>query len=116
MTILNTITLTKAAPWVIYSAIACVVCIVLGFALSFILCGRSVVCDKIAGFCAVIAVISFFAAFVLAALSDTEKFTVPNGKYHYEVIFDEDVTFNEINEKYIIIEQRGEIFVVEEKE
>ena len=44
------------------------------------------------------------------------EFQVPNGKYRYEILIDDEVAFSEVIEKYNIIEQRGEIFVVEEKE
>lgn len=44
------------------------------------------------------------------------EFQEPSGKYHYEIIIDNDTSFAEVIEKYKIIEQRGEIFVVEEKE
>lgn len=40
----------------------------------------------------------------------------PSGKYRYEIMIDDSTTFSEVMEKYNIIEQRGEIFVVEEKE
>ena len=35
---------------------------------------------------------------------------------HYEVTLDDSVSMNEFTDKYNIIEQRGKIFVVEEKE
>lgn len=41
--------------------------------------------------------------------------TVPTGKYKYEVTIDKDVSFTELNSKYNIIEQRGDIYVLEDK-
>lgn len=43
--------------------------------------------------------------------------TVPNGKYQYEVVIDKgkEVSLVEFQEHYKIIEQRGQIYVVEEK-
>lgn len=41
--------------------------------------------------------------------------SVPTGKYKYEVTIDENVSFTEINSKYNIIEQRGSIYVLEDK-
>ena len=41
---------------------------------------------------------------------------VKSGRYRYEVTIDESVSFNDIYEKYEIIEQRGDIWVLEEKE
>ena len=40
---------------------------------------------------------------------------VPTGEYQYEVIVNEEVNFQEFYNYYDIIEQRGEIFVVEER-
>lgn len=41
---------------------------------------------------------------------------VETGRYRYEVIMDESVQFTDIYEKYEVIEQRGEIWVLEDKE
>lgn len=41
--------------------------------------------------------------------------TVPTGKYKYEVTIDKDVSFTELNSKYNIIEQRGNIYILEDK-
>lgn len=41
--------------------------------------------------------------------------TVQTGKYKYEVTIDKDVSFTELNSKYNIIEQRGDIYVLEDK-
>jgi hypothetical protein len=65
---------------------------------------------------ATIMVASFITAIVCGAISDDDQFRVPTGEYQYEILIDDTVTFNEVNEKYNIIEQRGEIFLVEEKD
>lgn len=39
---------------------------------------------------------------------------VEAGRYRYEVIMDESVTFSDIYDNYEVIEQRGEIWVLEE--
>lgn len=87
MTILNTIELTKTAPTINWVG---------------------------AGWCAIGCLVLFLSAVACAALSD--EVVVPTGKYQYEVLIDDEASFIEITEKYIVIEQRGEIFVVEEKE
>ena len=35
---------------------------------------------------------------------------------YYEVMIDDDVSLNDFNEKYEVVEQRGKIYVVQEKE
>lgn len=41
---------------------------------------------------------------------------VGTGRYEYEVIIDESVDFIDIYENYDVIEQRGDIWVIEDKE
>ena len=40
---------------------------------------------------------------------------IPTGKYKYEVTISDEVNFNEFSDKYKILEQRGEIYIVKEK-
>lgn len=42
--------------------------------------------------------------------------SVPDGRNRYEVILDDTVPAKEIHEKYIVVEQRGDIWVLEDKE
>ena len=42
--------------------------------------------------------------------------TVPTGRYKYEVIIDESVSFEDIYENYDVIEQRGDLWILEDKE
>lgn len=53
--------------------------------------------------------------FVVTAKASDKKI-IPTGKYKYEVTIDKSVPMTEFYEKYEIIEQRGEIFVIKEKE
>lgn len=41
---------------------------------------------------------------------------VPTGRYEYEVLLSEEVSFTELYERYEIVEQRGEIWVLRDKE
>lgn len=41
--------------------------------------------------------------------------TTHTGEYEYECIIDESVSFNELYEKYEIVEQRGSIWVLKDK-
>lgn len=40
---------------------------------------------------------------------------VPTGEYQYEVVIEEEVNLHEFYDYYDVIEQRGEIFIVQEK-
>ena len=44
------------------------------------------------------------------------SFEVPTDRYRYEVTIDKNVTIEEIYENYDVIEQRGDIWVLEDKE
>ena len=111
MTILNTIELTKTAPIVDGIFISCIALFILGFIIAFTVSTKYA---KIGTTLAAIAVASFLGAFICAGLKD--DITVPSGEVHYEVLINDDTSFTEVIEKYDIIEQRGEIFVLEEKE
>lgn len=61
--------------------------------------------------------IGFALAFVgclIATFATTN--TIPTGKYEYEVLIDDTVNFKEFYEKYEVIDEKGSIFVIREKE
>ena len=43
-------------------------------------------------------------------------YEVPTNRYRYEVTIDESVTITEIYDNYDVIEQRGDIWILEDKE
>lgn len=114
MTVLNVIELTKTAPFMKWIVAGCLIGVILFFIIGISCAGKGVIHDKIAGWCFVATVVSLFAAIVCGAISD--NVVVPTGEYQYEITIDDETSFSEVIEKYNIIEQRGDIFVVEEKE
>lgn len=58
--------------------------------------------------------VSIIVFICLCIFSDNVK--EPTGRYHYEAIVDDSVSFTELYERYDIIEQRGEIWVLKDKE
>lgn len=114
MTILNTIELTKTAPLINWISVGSIISLLLSFIIGMFSAGKGKRCDTIATCCFAMVILSFIGLFICAPLSD--MITVPNGKYHYEITIDNGTSFAEVIEKYNIIEQRGEIFVVEERE
>lgn len=111
MTILNTIELTETSQGVAIAGTICIVIFLLSIIIGVSTCNSV---PSLSTFC----VFTFFMSLVgiLVCVNIDNELVVPNGKYQYEIIVDDSVTFNELTEKYNIIEQRGEIFVVEEKE
>lgn len=115
MTVLNIIELTETTPWVdnllAVSIVLLIISIIVGVSTAGSIKRKY---EKINNICLVIVGISLISTFALGAIADI--FTVPNGEYQYEVMIDDTVSFAEVIEKYDIIEQRGEIFVLEEEE
>ena len=111
MTILNTIELTKTAPIVSTIGVSCLILAVLSFIGAMM---TPVEHPNIGSTCVAILILSIIGVCVCGCISDVA--TVPNGKVQYEVLISDDTSFAEVIEKYDIIEQRGEIFVLEEKE
>lgn len=61
----------------------------------------------------IVLIISMIIMMVLVVLSYClEK---PTGRYIYDVTISDDVNFNEFNEKYEVIEQKGKIYTIKEK-
>lgn len=54
-------------------------------------------------------------AFTVGIVVVGDRNQVQTGKYRYEVILSEDVSITDIYEKYEVVEQRGEIWVLEDK-
>ena len=44
------------------------------------------------------------------------KKEIPTGRYRYECIVDENTSFVEICEKYDVVEQKGDLWILEDKE
>lgn len=117
MTILNTIELTKTAPWFDISAGVLFVLLTLCFVTGGVL-GSSInrTRERIGGALIGFACILLIILIVGASIEDSNIVKIPSGKVQYEILINNDVTFSEVIEKYDIVEQRGEIFVVEERE
>ena len=62
-----------------------------------------------------IGIVLIFIVIALAKCSDADIFQVPNGKFHIEATFSEDMPFLSVMENYNILEQRGDIFLLEPK-
>lgn len=110
-TILNIIELTKTAPGVITAGVICAALFVISLVAAFLTHPRF---PNLSMLCTIIFVVSAFGGLVCVGISD--ECTVPNGEYQYEIAINDDVSFSEVTDKYEIIEQRGLIFLVEEKD
>ena len=63
-----------------------------------------------------ISAILFLVSFVCLLYQLYTAEEIPTGRYKYEVTIDESVQFIDIYDKYEVVEQRGEIWVLEDKD
>ena len=71
--------------------------------------------DTASVFFIIIFVCSVVAFVVFAAINDAYK-SEPTGRYRYEVTIDDSVSITEVYNHYNVVEQRGDIWVLEDKE
>lgn len=62
----------------------------------------------------ILAIVCVFSAFGISLFVAFHQ--IDTGRNQYEVKFTEDISFKEMYEKYEVIEKRGEIWVIEDKE
>ena len=55
-------------------------------------------------------------ALVICMIQTIRSEDIPTDRYKYEVTIDESVQFTDIYERYEVVERRGEIWVLEDKE
>ena len=111
MTIINTIELMETAPVINFTMLALILIAMASFAIAIYI---PIDHKKVGVTALAILVFSIIGLIVCGTIRD--DFVISNGEYQYEILIDDTVTFSEVNEKYNIIDQRGEIFLVEEKE
>lgn len=104
ITILNTTAVTGLPTWV--SVLAFVIFFIgaIVFAVSMILDGPVWVTAS-----------SLMIGLIVMIACGIFKYTVKTGEYRYECIIDDSVSYNEVVENYKIVEQRGDIWVLEDK-
>ena len=52
---------------------------------------------------------------IITSITSSQKL-IPTGRCQYEVTIDDTVSFTELNDKYEVVEQRGKIWILEDKE
>lgn len=61
----------------------------------------------------ILCILAFFSGIIVCEETRDDK---PSGRYQYEVTIDESVNFKDLYEQYDIVKQRGEIYILEDKE
>lgn len=106
ITVLNSTEIMQNPDWLVRLVGVLLVLFLVSLTLAL-----SVDSEPFDGICAVISVICLIGLFAIGII-DTEEST---GRYEYEVIMSEDVPLQEVYERYEIKEQRGDIWVLEDK-
>ena len=109
ITILNTIIVDECAQWVLPTVLAIgIVCIC-----TFLLMLNTSGCtDTIC--LGIVSVLSLIVVYIIVFVSKHHWRT--NERNQYECIIDDSVSINEVYENYNVIERRGDIWVLEDKE
>lgn len=113
MQILNEIMLTEPPQWVetmtTIGLIMVIVTIVVVIISALEESGVGLVCGLIAG------VVGSILG-IVGMISEEKVEPLPTGITQYEVLIDESVNFQEVYDKYEVIERRGDIWVLRDKE
>lgn len=109
VTILNQLEIMKEPGWWLLALLCFSIVLTAGVCTLLTNDYRSDIVGLIAS---VAAILGLFGMIVLIGGDWTE----PTGKYEYEAIIDDTVVFTELYEKYEVVEQRGEIWVLKDKE
>ena len=64
-------------------------------------------------FLGIIGICTGFVGLLVIAITDPRE---PTGRYEYQVIIDENVSFTELYEKYEVIGQNGKIWTIKDKD
>ena len=104
ITILNKIAVTGVPSWVLISAAAILIIGLIVFAISII-----------AEWPTWTAIVSTTIVLLIWFICGILNITIKTGEYRYECTIDDSVSYNEVVENYKIVEQRGDIWVLEDK-
>lgn len=113
MQILNEIMLTEPPQWVETITTIGLIMFIAGGAVAVIsLLGDS----EVGFFSGFIAAIVGSILGIVGMISEEKVEPLPTGITQYEVLIDESVNFQEVYDKYEVIERHGEIWVLQDKE
>ena len=104
ITVLNEIAVTGVPSWMMISAIIISI-------IGFIVFAIAIIAEWPVWKVIIPIIIILFTWFICGIFNITFK----TGKYQYECIIDDSVPYNEVVDNYKIVEQRGDIWVLENK-
>ena len=104
ITVLNKIAVTGVPPWMMILAAVILIIGLIVFAIAII--------SEWPTWKAIIPIIIVLLTWFICGIFNI---TFKTGEYQYECIIDDSVPYNEVVDNYKIIEQRGDIWVLEDK-
>lgn len=107
--ILNRTMTTDTCDWALIIVEISASVLVVSF-ITFIICAGCG-CFGIANVCFWVIIVSIFATISLAIINPQTE----TGRYRYEAMIDDSVSFLDLQERYNVIEQNGRIWVLEDK-
>lgn len=116
VSVINTIPIYAAAnAWMVTAALHCLLVALVIAVAAYIF--TKLACDTTSTVLVITSMVLVITCFVFVAiysLSDNINTDVIE-KYQYEVLIEDSVRFNDFNDKYEVVDNRGEIYVIEEK-
>lgn len=113
MQILNEIMLTEPPQWIETITIIGLIMFMAGGAVAVISTLGDSEIGYISGF--IVAGIGSILG-IIGMISEEKVEPIPTGIIQYEVLIDESTNFQEVYDKYEVIERRGDIWVLQDKE
>lgn len=114
MTTLSLIELTKTPLWYEISLIGILfLAFIIGILTQHMRYKNNI--SNVTAFVAFVLTIVLLVSLFIFGLAE-ESFKVPSGKFHIEATFSDDMPFNSVMKEYNIVEQHGDIFILEPKE
>lgn len=104
ITVLNKIAVTGVPLWMMISALIMIIIGIIVFIISIIFDWPDWM-----------AIFLFIGILTLAVVCPILNSVIKTGEYQYECIIDDSVPYNVVVDNYKIIEQRGDIWVLEDK-
>lgn len=110
--ILNQTEIATKAEWI---TIAGIISFILMFVFVVLTVITAIECEN--NLWIVMYVLVFFSFFVFVCFLALDQGTnIPTGKYEYQVTIDDNVSMTEFHEKYEIVDVKGKIYTIREKE
>ena len=106
--ILNKTDIMTFPDWFETFGAACLIIFVMAFVFAFVFHRNDPVC--ITFLCIAV------ASLLTGVISSVCVKEIPTGRYRYECLIDESVDFVDIYENYDVIERKGQIWILEDKE